>query len=100
MADLADPSAANNMVIIYADDSEDTSSPDTTNDNSANSTPNTEVSPPESPFAKTVSLAESSDRKANARSLASTLSLEEQVRNLHRFQEKMEYWLKLFRFLY
>jgi beta-glucosidase len=56
-----------------ADDSEDRSSPNT------NTTPNSELSPPDSPISKNSAL--KSDDKANARSLAASLSLEDQVRH-------------------
>jgi beta-glucosidase len=57
-----------------AEDSEDRSSP------SADTTPNSELSPPDSPIAKNAAL-KSEDERANARSLAASLSLEEQVRH-------------------
>lgn len=43
-------------------------------------TPNSELSPPDSPTAKSVTLAD--DKRANARLLAASLSLEEQVGHL------------------
>ncbi|CZR55218.1 probable periplasmic beta-glucosidase precursor [Phialocephala subalpina] len=55
----------------YAEDSEERSS------RSTNETPNSELSPPDSPAAKSVTLAD--DKRANARSLAASLPLEEQV---------------------
>lgn len=55
----------------YAEDSEDRSS------RSAAETPGSELSPPDSPAAKSITLAD--DKRANARSLAASLSLEEQV---------------------
>jgi beta-glucosidase len=54
----------------FAEDSERSS-------RSTNETPNSELSPPDSPAAKSVTLAD--DKRANARSLAASLSLEEQV---------------------
>jgi beta-glucosidase len=57
-----------------AEDSEDRSSP------SADTTPNSELSPPDSPIAKNAAL-KPEDERANARSLAASLSLEEQVRH-------------------
>jgi beta-glucosidase len=56
-----------------AEDSEDRSSP------SADTTPNSELSPPDSPIAKNAAL-KPDDERANARTLAASLSLEEQVR--------------------
>jgi beta-glucosidase len=63
----------------YAEDSETSanSSRDTTN---AQGTPDTEVSPPESPLAKVAALVDPNDKRANARRLAASLSLEEQAR--------------------
>lgn len=54
----------------FAEDSERSS-------RSTNETPNSELSPPDSPATKSVTLAD--DKRANARSLAASLSLEEQV---------------------
>ncbi len=58
----------------YAEDSEERSSGDT------NDTPNSEISPPDSPITKTADLNQAHDQRANARRLAASLSLEEQVR--------------------
>lgn len=57
----------------YAEDSEERSSGDT------NDTPNSELSPPDSPITKNSDLNQASDKRASARSLAASLSLEEQV---------------------
>jgi beta-glucosidase len=57
----------------YAEDSEGISTRNT------NDTPNTEVSPPESPSSKSATLIDPNDKRANARTLAASLSLEEQV---------------------
>jgi beta-glucosidase len=61
--------------------SEPNSEPNSSHNTNANSTPNTEISPPESPIAKIVTLVDPNDKRANARSLAASLSLEEQVRS-------------------
>jgi len=57
----------------YTEDSEGIST------RNINDTPNTEVSPPESPSSKSATLIDPNDKRANARTLAASLSLEEQV---------------------
>jgi beta-glucosidase len=57
----------------FAEDSEYRSSGDT------NTTPNSELSPPDSPASKNAGLAQGEDKRGNARRLAASLSLEEQV---------------------
>ncbi|KAL2063455.1 hypothetical protein VTL71DRAFT_5260 [Oculimacula yallundae] len=57
----------------YAEDSEDRSSGNT------NDTPNSDLSPPDSPVAKNADINNTSDKRAGARSLAASLTLEEQV---------------------
>jgi beta-glucosidase len=58
----------------FAEDSEDRSSADT------DTTPSSEISPPDSPTNKSLTLTQTDDKRADARELAATLSLEEQVR--------------------
>ena len=65
----------------FAEDSEERSSGDT------NTTPNSEFSPPDSPATKNAALnqqADVDDKRANARRLAASLSLEEQVKHPNR----------------
>jgi len=57
----------------YAEDSEDRSSGDT------NDTPNSELSPPDSPIVKNSGITHPGDKRAGARALAASLTLEEQV---------------------
>jgi beta-glucosidase len=57
----------------YREDSEDRSSADT------DTTPGSELSPPDSPTSKSLTLTETDDKRADARKLAASLSLEEQV---------------------
>ena len=45
-----------------------------------NTTPNSELSPPDSPKNNNVGLSKGADPRTNARNLAASLSLEEQVR--------------------
>jgi beta-glucosidase len=68
----------------YAEDSEERSS------RSTNETPNSELSPPDSPAAKSVTLAD--DKRANARSLAASLPLEEQVGHLQSLRLSWSLW--------
>ncbi len=44
-------------------------------------TPGSEISPPDSPTSKTLTLTQTDDKRADARTLAASLSLEEQVRH-------------------
>lgn len=57
----------------FAEDSEDRSSGPTS------TTPNSEISPPDSPRTKDAGLSQSEDARASSRKLAATLTLEEQV---------------------
>ena len=57
----------------FQDESDFRSSGDT------NATPNSELSPPDSPASKTAGLAQIDDKRANSRRLAASLTLEEQV---------------------
>lgn len=87
MTDAPNRRAASDPVVrTYVDNSEGSSEPSSEPNSSrstnANSTPNTEISPPESPIAKIVALVDPNDKRANARNLAASLSLEEQVRRL------------------
>ena len=43
--------------------------------------PNSELSPPDSPTSKSLTLTQTDDKRADARELAASLSLEEQVRH-------------------
>ena len=63
-------------------DSSEGISSQNTNNTPIISTPDTEVSPPESPTAKVETLIDPNDQRANARSLAASLSLEEQVSSI------------------
>lgn len=66
-------------------DNEDRSSADT------DTTPSSELSPPDSPTSKSLTLTQTDDKRADARELAASLSLEEQVRHSPKcssFQEK------------
>jgi beta-glucosidase len=58
----------------FGEDSEDRSSADT------DTTPSSELSPPDSPTSKSLTLTQTDDKRADARELAASLSLEEQVR--------------------
>lgn len=59
----------------YGEDSEERSSGDTS------TTPNSELSPPDSPTSKNAALSKVEDGRLKSRSLAASLSLEEQVRH-------------------
>jgi beta-glucosidase len=56
---------------------EDRSSADT------DTTPSSELSPPDSPTSKSLTLTQTDDKRADARELAASLSLEEQVRHFY-----------------
>lgn len=73
MAESPDSQRNDPIFDKYADDSEDRSNRDT------NDTPNSELSPPDSPIAKNAEIKQPSDKRAGARLLAASLTLEEQV---------------------
>lgn len=77
MTDSPDSQKNDPIFDKYPEDSEDRSNTDT------NPTPNSELSPPTTPINKEVELGQKVDPRTNARKLAATLSLEEQV---HTFQ--------------
>jgi beta-glucosidase len=78
MSDSPDSQINDPIFDKFAEDSEDRSSGDT------NTTPNSDFSPPDSPTSKNAALSKTDDKRAKARSLAASLSLEEQVRNFPR----------------
>lgn len=63
----------------FTEDSEGRSSGDTS------TTPNSEISPPDSPAIKNAGLSKADVNRAKSRSLAASLSLEEQVRLFHSY---------------
>ena len=78
MSDSPDSQINDPVFDKFAEDSEDRFSGDT------NTTPNSELSPPDSPTSKNAALSQVDDKRAKARSLAASLSLEEQVRHFPR----------------
>lgn len=74
MADSPDSQRDDPIFDKYPEDSEDRSL--------TNETPMSEVSPPESPSTKHADLLQPSDKRANARKLAASLTLQEQVRQI------------------
>lgn len=73
MAESPDSQRNDPIFDKYAEDSEDRSTGDT------NDTPISELSPPDSPVAKNSDINQPSDKRAGARILAASLTLEEQV---------------------
>jgi beta-glucosidase len=53
--------------------------PDNRSSADTDTTPSSELSPPDSPTSKSLTLTETDDKRADARKLAASLSLEEQV---------------------
>jgi beta-glucosidase len=71
MSESPDSQTADPIFDKYVDDSESSRNESTT--------PNSEVSPPESPPSKNAVLDKTVDERAKSRNLAASLSLEEQV---------------------
>jgi beta-glucosidase len=67
--------------------------PSSNADADISTTPNTEISPPDSPTTKSAALSKQIDRRTKSRTLAASLSIEEQVRLTCLFVVFKDFWI-------